>query len=77
LTLIVYLWIVGCVIASKFPVWTLLAVLTLPMAIKAIKIALLHYNNFENMMKAQGANVFVVLVTQALFALGFLIAALL
>ncbi len=76
ITTIVYLWIIGGVIAGVFPVWALLAVLTVPIGIKAIKGALIDYNDFEKFIKVQGHNVFVVLVTQALFALGFFIAAL-
>lgn len=73
ITSFVYLWIVGGIIAQTFPLWSILAILTLPMGIKAIKGALLDYDKFEEFVKAQGANVFVVLVTQALFAAGFII----
>lgn len=74
-TLVVYLWIISGIIAGIFPVWTLLAMLTLPFGIKAIRGALLDYKDFKKFTPAQGANVIVVLGTQALFALGFFIAA--
>ncbi len=37
LTLLVYLWIIGWVVVGKMPVFSLLALLTLPFAIKAIQ----------------------------------------
>jgi 1,4-dihydroxy-2-naphthoate octaprenyltransferase len=72
-TLAVYLWIMGGVAARAFPLWTLLAMFTFPVGIRAIKGALVDYNNFEKFIQAQQANVIVVLLTQALFALGFFI----
>ncbi|MGA1868283.1 MAG: prenyltransferase [bacterium] len=74
-SLSVYIWISGGVILKIFPMWVLLALLTLPVSIKAIKGAFFDYDNFEKFIQAQGANIIVVLVTQALFAIGFFIAA--
>jgi 1,4-dihydroxy-2-naphthoate octaprenyltransferase len=76
ITLIIYTWIIFGIILGILPVWTLLALLTVPVASRAIKGALKDYNDFEKFIPAQGSNVIVVLATQALFALGFLIAAL-
>ena len=74
-TLISYMCIILGIFLGFLPIWTLLALLTIPIAIKAIKGALTDYDDFEKFISAQGANIFVVLVTQALFALGFFIAA--
>ncbi|MBN2373679.1 prenyltransferase [bacterium] len=74
ITSLVYLWIISGVIAGIFPAWTMMAILTLPFGIKAMKGALLDYEDFKRFIPAQGANVIVVLATQALFASGFLIA---
>jgi len=75
ITTITYISIIIGIVLRILPIWTLLALLTIPIAIKAIKGALTDYDNFEKFISAQGANIFVVLVTQALFALGFFIAA--
>ncbi|MGA1839831.1 MAG: prenyltransferase [bacterium] len=76
ITIITYIWIILGIVIGILPVWTLLALLTIPVAIRAIKGALKDYNDFEKFIPAQGSNVILVLATQALFALGFLIAAL-
>ena len=76
ITLSVYAWIICGVIFGIFPAWTLLALFTIPVALKAIQGALKDYDQFEKFIAAQGANVIVVLVTQVLFALGFFISAL-
>jgi len=75
ITTITYVSIIIGIVLRILPIWTLLALLTIPIAIKAIKGALTDYDDFEKFISAQGANIFVVLVTQALFALGFFIAA--
>lgn len=74
-TLITYVCIILGIVLGVLPIWTLLALLTIPIAIKAIKGALTDYDDFEKFISAQGANIFVVLMTQVLFALGFFIAA--
>ena len=76
ITIIMYIWIILGIVLGILPVWTLLALLTIPIAVRAIKGALKDYNDFEKFIPAQGSNVIVVLATQVLFALGFLIAAL-
>jgi 1,4-dihydroxy-2-naphthoate octaprenyltransferase len=55
------------------PAWTLLALLTLPFAIKAIQGAL-TFKQIEELIPAQGANVMVVLLTQLLMGIGYILA---
>jgi len=70
LTIIVYLWIVGGVVAGIMPPFSLIALLTLPFAIKAIKGALKYR---EMIMPAMANNVLVVLLTQLLLGIGYIL----
>lgn len=69
-----YLWIIGAVALGYMPYPVLLALLTVPTALKAVKGALKDYDKFEELIPAQGANVQTVLGTHFLLAVGFLIA---
>ncbi len=71
-TMAVYIWIIAWVIASEMPVWTLLALLTLPFAVKAIKGAL-HNDNEPLLMAALPANVMIVLLVQILIGIGYIL----
>jgi len=73
LTLIVYLWIIGGVLAKLMPAFSLIALLTLPMAIKAIQGAL-KYQDMGKLVPAMGNNVLVVLLTQLLLGIGYILA---
>jgi len=73
LTLIVYLWIIGGVVAGKMPLFCLIALLTLPFAIKAIQGAL-KYQQISRLVPAMGNNVLVVLLTQFLLGIGYILA---
>lgn len=73
-TLLVYAWIVGWVIARVLPVFCLLALLTLPFGIKAIRGAR-HHDDMSRLGPAMAANVMVVLLTQLLLGVGFILAA--
>ncbi|MFC1671331.1 prenyltransferase [Spirochaetota bacterium] len=57
-------------LASK---WILLALLTLPVAIKAASIAVKFGEDNEKLLSALGMNVMIVLITDALIAVAFLI----
>ena len=73
LTASVYAWIAGCVAARLMPVYALISLATLPVAIKAIQGAL----NSEvegRLVPAMGQNVMVVLVTQLLLGVGYVLA---
>jgi len=72
LTIIVYLWIIGWVIAGQMPVFTLIALLTLPFAIKAIRGSRKH-GDMNRLVPAMANNVQVVLLTQFLLGAGFIL----
>jgi len=73
LTVVVYLWIIGGVVAEKMPLFCLIALLTLPFAIKAIQGALKH-QQISRLVPAMGNNVLVVLLTQFLLGIGYIMA---
>ena len=73
LTLIVYLWIIGGVVTERMPLFCLIALLTLPFAIKAIQGAL-KYQQISRLVPAMGNNVLVVLLTQFLLGIGYILA---
>lgn len=72
LTAVVYLWIIGWVIAGKMPVFSLLALLTLPFAIKAIGGSRKH-DDINQLVPAMANNVLVVLLTQLLLGIGYIL----
>ncbi len=72
-TLAVYVWIIAWVIAGVMPVWVLLALLTLPFAIKAI-VASFDSRNEQKLLAALPANVMVVLLTQVFLGIGYILA---
>jgi 1,4-dihydroxy-2-naphthoate octaprenyltransferase len=74
LTILMYVWIIAWVIAGVMPVFTLLALLTLPMAVRAIRGAR-HYQDMGRLVPAMANNVLVVLVTQFLLGIGYILAA--
>ncbi len=73
LTGIVYLWIIGGVVAGQMPVFSLLGLLTLPLAIKAIRGARKH-QDMTRLVPAMANNVMVVLLTQLLMGIGYILA---
>ena len=73
LTVVVYLWIIGGVLARQMPVFSLMALLTLPFAIKAIRGALKH-QDMSKLGPAMANNVLVILVTQLLLGIGYILA---
>lgn len=76
----VYIWIIVWVAAGLFgwtstpvmPPWALLALLTLPLAIRGIKGAL-NSNNQAVFMPGMAANVLTVLLTQLLLGIGYIL----
>jgi len=73
LTIIVYLWIIGSVVAGLMPVFSLIALLTIPLAVKAIRGAR-KYQDLGRLVPAMGSNVMVVLLTQFLLGIGYILA---
>lgn len=68
----VYVWIAGFVAAGVLPVWTLLALLTLPLSVLAIRGAFKHQDP-DTLMRGMAANVGTVLLTQILLGIGLVI----
>jgi len=73
LVMMTYTWIALGVIFDLMPVWTLLAVLTFPIGLKAMK-GSLTFKTLDELVPAQGANVMIVLLIQLLMGVGYLIA---
>lgn len=73
MTMVMYLWIVGWVVAGKIPVFSLLALLTLPLAIKAI-VGSRKHEEMSQLVPAMTNNVMVVLLTQFLLGIGYILA---
>lgn len=73
LTVIVYLWIIGAVIAGQMPLFCLIALLTLPLAVKAIRGGLKRQESGK-LVPAMSSNVLVVLLTQLLLGIGYILA---
>ena len=73
LTLVVYLWIIGGVVAGQMPAFSLLALLTLPLAIKAIR-GVRKHEEMSQLVPAMANNVLVVLLTQLLLGIGYILA---
>jgi len=71
-TLAVYVWIVGAVALRQMPAFSLLALLTLPFAFKAISGAM-KSEDLTRLVPAMGSNVLVVLLTQLLLGIGYII----
>ncbi len=74
LVIATYLSIIFGVLIGLMPQWSLLGLLTLPIAARAMKGALKDYDDIEKLVPAMGANVMVVLVTQFLLSAGYLLA---
>ena len=77
-TVLVYVWIAGCVLATLItgttvmPVYCLIALLTLPFAVKAMKGAR-EYNDMNRLVPALGSNVQFILTTQILLGIGYIL----
>lgn len=68
----VYVWIIAWVAAQVMPVWALLALLTLPLTVKAINSSF-HSDNMAKFVPGMAANVMTVLLTQLLLGIGYII----
>jgi 1,4-dihydroxy-2-naphthoate octaprenyltransferase len=73
MTILVYLWIIGWVIAGEMPAFSLLGLLTLPLAARAI-LGSMKYDDMSKLGPAMAANVMVILLTQLLMGIGYILA---
>ena len=71
-TLLVYIWVIWAVTYHYMPVFTLLSLLTLPIAVHVIK-GSFRYDDMEIFLEAMKKNVLLVLLTQALIAAGYIL----
>ena len=71
-TVLVYIWVVAFVAFKAMPIFCLLALLTLPLAIKAIR-GSFHYKEMDKLVPAMASNVTMVLLTQLLIGIGYFI----
>ena len=77
-TISVYIWIVGCVMATVIsgsvvmPVYCLIVLLTLPLAIKAMQ-GSKEYKDMSKLVPALRSNVMFILVTQLLLGVGYIL----
>jgi 1,4-dihydroxy-2-naphthoate polyprenyltransferase len=74
--LMVYVWIAGAVMLDYMPLFTLLALLTLPLALQVIRGAF-RYDDMRAFLPVMGKNVLLVQLTQALIALGYILSGIL
>ena len=72
-TIAIYLWIIASVVFGQMPVFSLIALATLPLAIRAIQGAL-KSDDMSKLVPAMANNVLVVLVTQLLLGIGYILA---
>jgi 1,4-dihydroxy-2-naphthoate octaprenyltransferase len=72
-TIAIYLWIIASVVFRQMPVFSLIALATLPLAIRAIQGAL-KSDDMSKLVPAMANNVLVVLVTQLLLGIGYILA---
>ena len=73
LTVSVYVWIIGWVIAGVMPLFALIALLTLPFALKAIQGAL-KYEDMSRLVPGMANNVLFILTIQLLLGIGYILA---
>jgi 1,4-dihydroxy-2-naphthoate polyprenyltransferase len=71
-TILVYVWVIGAVIFKAMPVFTLLALLTVPFAVKAIRGSFAS-DDKSKLLPAMASNVLVVLLTEFLTAAGYIL----
>jgi 1,4-dihydroxy-2-naphthoate octaprenyltransferase len=72
-TIAVYLWIIAGVAFRQMPVFSLIALLTLPLAVRAI-LGALKPDDMSKLVPAMANNVLVVLATQLLLGIGYILA---
>ncbi len=71
-TAAVYIWIISFVIVGTMPVYCLIALLTIPLAVKAVRGAM-QYDDRSKLISAMASNVMVVLLTQLLLGIGYIL----
>ncbi len=70
-----YVWVVSSIISNLMPITSLVVFLTLPVALKAVRGTLKHYDEIELLIPAMGANVMLVLSMTGMTTIGLLLSA--
>jgi len=70
---VTFLWVIAGVILNIFPVWSLLSILTLPIAVKAITILHKHYSEVYPLIPANAMTIVLHLSFGILFSIGFFV----
>ncbi len=73
LNILIYVWIIVWVVLGVMPLFTLIALLTIPFAVKAIKGAL-NYQEMSSLMPAMANNVLMIQIIQLLLGIGYILA---
>jgi 1,4-dihydroxy-2-naphthoate octaprenyltransferase len=73
MTIMVYAWIIAGVILQIMPAWASVALLTIPLAIKAMQ-GSRKFDEPDKFIPAMASNVLVVLLTQLLLGIGYILA---
>ena len=71
---LMYVVLIGGIVLGSLPMTVLLALFPLPLALGAMIKALKYNNDFAQLVPALGMNVIVVLATDFLMAVGFMLA---
>jgi 1,4-dihydroxy-2-naphthoate octaprenyltransferase len=72
-TVAIYIWIIAGIISGIVPAWASVALLTIPLAIKAIQGAQ-RFDEMDKFMPAMASNVLIILLTQLLLGIGYILA---
>ncbi|MDP8204167.1 MAG: prenyltransferase [Candidatus Tenebribacter mawsonii] len=68
-----YIWVIIGVILNWFPIYTLAVILTLPICIKAIKVARVNYDKIKELLPANAATIGLHMIFGVLLSLGFVL----
>lgn len=71
--ILTYLIIIGAILTKTVPITLGISLLTIPIAFKAASIALKHYDDRAKLIPALGMNVLVVILTDLLLAIGYIL----
>ncbi|OPX28883.1 MAG: hypothetical protein B1H06_02400 [Candidatus Cloacimonas sp. 4484_143] len=66
-----YIWVIIGVILNWFPIFTLAVILTLPICVKAMKVASVNFDKINELLPANGATIGLHMIFGILFSLGF------
>jgi 1,4-dihydroxy-2-naphthoate octaprenyltransferase len=71
-TVLLYIWVIVWISLGIIPIYALIVLLTLPLALKAVKGAL-NFEDMQLLMPAMANNVLVMLLFQLLLGIGYIL----